>query len=248
MTRYPGQQCGNTFTEDNGLTIGNVPLIHRHDKPSSQAFHPTESSRTHDEPSMTTNVVGHFHGTATHQRNDLRSNGDIDLALSRCHRGSLKNVRSLLDLKTTIRFIVIIFGYFLGFAAAYSVYVPANRSSEALSSPKSDTYPVMVAQVAGSLMSPLLFGVVSVRESSTPLRQKVISFHCLLLALGVLLSVVSLLLYSLWPAGYRVNNVVTIASLMFAILGGWQSLEKDWKEAAETHQAATDIELGPLPS
>ncbi|KAI1765512.1 hypothetical protein GGR53DRAFT_489994 [Hypoxylon sp. FL1150] len=63
---------------------------------------------------------------------------------------------SLLDLKTAIRFIVMIFGYSLGFATAYSVYVPANRSSEALPSPNSDDYPIMIAQVAGSLMSPLL--------------------------------------------------------------------------------------------
>ncbi|XXG99304.1 hypothetical protein Hte_005641 [Hypoxylon texense] len=101
----------------------------------------------------------------------------------------------------------------------------------------------MVAQLAGSLLSPLLFGVVSITNTSTPFRQQVTSFYYLLLALGVLTSVVSLLLYSLWPAGYRVNNVVTIASLMFSILGGWQSLEKDWKEATETHQVANDIEL-----
>ncbi|KAI1775309.1 hypothetical protein F4818DRAFT_416242 [Hypoxylon cercidicola] len=228
----PNHEGENTIHEDDS----NDTSDSRHGRPSAPGLHPTEGS----------------HGPANHQINYHRHNLDIESApLS--HPSPrfwvrLNYVGSFLDLKTTIRFIVIVFNYFLGFVTAYSVYGTVNRSDEALPSPRSDTYPVMVAQVAGSLLSPLLFGVVSIKDTSTPLRQKWTSFYFFLLALGVLMSMVSLMLYSLWPAGYRVNNVVTIASLMFAILGGWQSLEKDWKEAAETHQVAGDIELAARQS
>lgn len=248
MTDYIDHESQNNLHEDDGLAIGNDAPGRRHGRPSAQGLRSTQMFHEPEEASVDTNAVGCFHGPTTHQEHGHRQNVDPDSNPSRRQRVPLKRMCSRLDWKTTIRFTVVGFSYSLGFATAYSVYVAANRSDEALPSLRSDIYPVMVAQVAGSLLSPLLFGVVSIRNGSIPLRQQMTSFYYILLALGVLMSVVSLLLYSLWPAGYRVNNVVTIASLMFAILGGWQSLEKDWKEAAETHQVAGDIELGDRQS
>ncbi|KAI0161749.1 hypothetical protein GGR52DRAFT_561018 [Hypoxylon sp. FL1284] len=150
--------------------------------------------------------------------------------------------------RTVIRFIVPPFIYGLGFATAYSVYVPASRPDDALPSRKSDTYPVMVAQLLGSLVSPLFFGLVSFQKRAIPIRQKITSFYHILLVLGVLMSILSLLLYSLWPAGYRVIDVIMIVGLVFSTLGSWQSLEEDWDEAMKKHLAAFDIEMAQRPT
>ncbi|KAI2469970.1 hypothetical protein F4781DRAFT_392437 [Annulohypoxylon bovei var. microspora] len=130
----------------------------------------------------------------------------------------------------------------MGVATTFSVRIAPERPEDALSSLGDDGFPIMIAQVAASMLSPLLFATVSSKEASTPLRQKISSFYYLLLVLGVLMSFVSLLLYSLWPSGYRVTNITIMASLMFAVLGSWQFLEKCWKEVKEGE--SEDIELG----
>ncbi|KAI1379352.1 hypothetical protein F4677DRAFT_442327 [Hypoxylon crocopeplum] len=153
-------------------------------------------------------------------------------------------MRSTLDTRIIVRFTVVLFSYLLGIATPLSASIAPARLDDSLPSVNDDGYPIIVAQVAASLLSPLLFSAVSTRERSTPLRQKVLSFYYLLLMIGVLMSFVSLLLYSFWPSGYRVTNVTIIASLMFAVLGSWQFLEKCWKEVPEMAQADEDIELG----
>ncbi|KAI0387554.1 hypothetical protein F5Y04DRAFT_240489 [Hypomontagnella monticulosa] len=154
------------------------------------------------------------------------------------------HVYSSLDIKITIRFIVVIFSHFMGIATAYSVGLAPSRAEDALSSTNDDGFPLMVAQVAASLLSPLLFAIISTRENSIPLRQKIISFYYILLVVGVFISFVSLLLYSLWPSGYRVTNATIMASLMFTVLGGWQFLEKCWDGVASALDTGEDIELG----
>ncbi|KAI1400797.1 hypothetical protein F4819DRAFT_460441 [Hypoxylon fuscum] len=173
-----------------------------------------------------------------------RPNTDDGPTLLDQGRVLLRRLYSSLDTKMTIRFTVIAFSYSLGLATMYSGYVAPDRPVGAVSSSRDDSYPIMVAQFAGSLLSPALFAIVSIRESSTTLWQKVTSLYYILLVAGVLMSLISLLLYSLWPTGYRVNNIIMIASLMFTVLGGWQSLEKDWKGAVETPQVRSDVELG----
>ncbi|KAI1089586.1 hypothetical protein F5B19DRAFT_495297 [Rostrohypoxylon terebratum] len=153
---------------------------------------------------------------------------------------SLSHLRSSMDTKATIRFTVVVFSHLMGVATTFSVDIAPGRPTEALSSLGDDGYPIMVAQVAASLLSPLLFSIVSTKDRSTPLWQKIVSFYYLLLVAGVVMSLVSLLLYSFWPAGYRVTNLTIMASLMFGVLGGWQFLEKCWKETSESE----DIELG----
>ncbi|KAI0888816.1 uncharacterized protein GGS22DRAFT_152418 [Annulohypoxylon maeteangense] len=130
----------------------------------------------------------------------------------------------------------------MGVATTISVDIAPNRPGDSLSSPGDDGYPIMVAQVAASMLSPLIFGIVSTKETSTPLRQKIVSFYYFLLVIGVIMSFISLLLYSLWPSGYRITNSTIMASLMFSVLGGWQFLEKSWKEAGQ--RSDEDIELG----
>ncbi|OTA97356.1 hypothetical protein M434DRAFT_392067 [Hypoxylon sp. CO27-5] len=151
---------------------------------------------------------------------------------------------SSLDIRATVRFIVAIFSYLMGIATTFSVSIAPERPDDALPSLTSDSYPTMVAQVVASLLSPLLFSLVSIRDHSTPIRQKLFSFYYFLLVVGVAMSLASLLLYSLWPTGYRATNVTTIWSLVFTVLGGWQFLEKSWEKAAEEQPANEDIELG----
>ncbi|XDG09643.1 hypothetical protein ABKA04_009258 [Annulohypoxylon sp. FPYF3050] len=152
----------------------------------------------------------------------------------------ISRLRSSLDTRATIRFTVVVFSHLMGVATTFSVNIAPGRPTDALSSLDDDGYPIMVAQVAASMLSPLLFSIVSTKDRSTPLREKVVSFYYLLLVAGVVMSLVSLLLYSFWPAGYRVTNLTIMVSLMFAVLGGWQFLEKGWKETSESE----DIELG----
>ncbi|OTA58459.1 hypothetical protein K449DRAFT_467431 [Hypoxylon sp. EC38] len=151
---------------------------------------------------------------------------------------------SSLDIRATVRFIVAIFSYLMGIATTFSVSIAPKRPDDALPSLTSDSYPTMVAQIIASLLSPLLFSIVSIRDHSTPIRQKIFSFYYFLLVVGVAMSLASLLLYSLWPTGYRATNVTTIWSLVFTVLGGWQFLEKSWEKAAEELSANEDIELG----
>ncbi|KAI1473809.1 hypothetical protein F4774DRAFT_402962 [Daldinia eschscholtzii] len=148
---------------------------------------------------------------------------------------------SMSDIRTIVRFIVVIFSHLMGVWTALSVSVMPGRSEDALPSTNDDSYPIMVAQVAASMLSPLLFTVVSTKEDPTPLRQKITSFYYVLLVVGVVMSLVSLLLYSLWPLGYRVTNLTIIASLMFGVLGSWQFLEKSWKKTSSVNE---EIELG----
>ncbi|KAI1142193.1 hypothetical protein F5Y05DRAFT_217220 [Hypoxylon sp. FL0543] len=150
----------------------------------------------------------------------------------------------LFDSRTAVRFVVAIFSYLMGIATTLSVNIAPQRPADALPSLNDDGYPIMIAQIIASLVSPLLFSIVSTRERFIPIRQKMFSFYYLLLVIGVLMSLASLLLYSLWPAGYRITNVAIIASLMFTVLGGWQFLEKCWKEATVALPANQDIELG----
>ncbi|OTB19806.1 hypothetical protein K445DRAFT_313578 [Daldinia sp. EC12] len=147
---------------------------------------------------------------------------------------------SISDVRVIVRFIVVIFSFLMGIWTTVSVSIMPRRSEDALPSLNDDSHPVMVAQVVASMLSPLLFTVVSTKEDPTPLRQRITSFYYVLLVFGVLMSFVSLLLYSLWPLGYRVTNLTIIASLMFGVLGSWQFLEKSWKTTSENE----DIELG----
>lgn len=159
-------------------------------------------------------------------------------------KSSWAHIHSLLDVKTAVRFVVVIFSYIMGIATAYSVGIAPGRPDNALPSIDDDGFPLMIAQVAASLLSPLIFTIISTSETSTPLRQRVISFYYGLLVVGVLMSFVSLLLYSLWPSGYRVTNATIMASLMFTVLGGWQFMEKCWNGVTETFGESEDIELG----
>ncbi|KAI1461490.1 hypothetical protein F4805DRAFT_414352 [Annulohypoxylon moriforme] len=183
----------------------------------------------------------------THQPHNSSIRGGISNLIARIYLRKaivppLMRLCSILDMRTTVRFIVVIFSHLMGVATTISVKIAPSRPGDALSSVDDDGYPIMVAQVAASMLSPLLFGIVSTRESSTPLRQKMTSFYYLLLVLGVLMSLMSLLLYSSWPSGYRVTNLTLMASLMFSVLGGWQFLEKCWRDAACSE--GEDIELG----
>ncbi|KAI1651416.1 uncharacterized protein F4817DRAFT_324468 [Daldinia loculata] len=148
---------------------------------------------------------------------------------------------SISDIRAIVRFVVVIFSHLMGIWTALSVSITPGRLDDALPSLNDDSYPIMVAQVAASMLSPLLFTVVSTKEDTATLRQKLTSFYYVLLVVGVLMSLVSLLLYSLWPSGYRVTNITIIASLMFGVLGSWQFLEKSWKKTLSTNE---DIELG----
>ncbi|KAI1386245.1 uncharacterized protein F4822DRAFT_431118 [Hypoxylon trugodes] len=154
------------------------------------------------------------------------------------------NLYSSLDGKMTIRFIVASFNYSLGIATGYSIYGAPTRANGVLPSPHDDTYAIMIAQISASLLSPLLFGFMSAKDRSVPFRQRVVSPYYLLLEFSVVLSLVSLFLYPLWPSGYRVTNAMTAVSLFFAIVGSWLSLEKGWKEATEMLQADEEIESG----
>lgn len=142
---------------------------------------------------------------------------------------SLVHIYSVLDMRLTVRLIVAIFCYLMGIATTFSALAP-SRPSDALPSVGDDGYSVMIAQVVASMLSPLLFSIVSTRETSIPLRQRIASFYYLLLVASVFMSIVSLLLYSLWPSEYRVINLTMMANLMLAVLGGWQYLEKCWKQ------------------
>ncbi|KAI1409331.1 hypothetical protein F5Y13DRAFT_203506 [Hypoxylon sp. FL1857] len=166
------------------------------------------------------------------------------IRLNQAIKFSWVRLSSSLDSRTAIRFAVAIFCYLMGITTTLSVSIAPNRPADALPSLVDDGYPIMVAQVIASLLSPLLFSIVSTKEHFIPIRQKILSFYYILLIVGVLMSFASLLLYSLWPAGYRVTNITIIGSLMFTVLGGWQFLEKCWKEAKETSSANDDIELG----
>ncbi|KAI0840806.1 hypothetical protein F5Y06DRAFT_230892 [Hypoxylon sp. FL0890] len=148
-----------------------------------------------------------------------------------------------LDGRTVVRFTVAMFSYLMGVATTFSVNIAPKRPADALPSLDDDGYPIMVVQVIASLVSPLLFGIVSAKERITPIRQKMSSFYYLLLVIGVLMSLASLLLYSLWPAGYRTTNVAILGSLMFTVLGGWLFLEKGWRGETEALSANDDIEL-----
>ncbi|KAI1083654.1 hypothetical protein F5B20DRAFT_577334 [Whalleya microplaca] len=151
---------------------------------------------------------------------------------------------SMMDTKMTVRFLVVIFNFFLGVAVIFSFKVAPARPDTALPSLDDDSYPIMVAQVAGSLLSPLLFSIVSVKGGLPPLRQRLGSCYFLLLVLGVLMSAVTLLLYVLCPSNYRFTNATMIASLEFTVLGSWQFLEKRWKKASEASVINDDIESG----
>ncbi|KAI0014224.1 hypothetical protein F4779DRAFT_632590 [Xylariaceae sp. FL0662B] len=152
-------------------------------------------------------------------------------------------LRSTSDKRMIVRFLVVIFNLLAGIAVIYSTKVAPARSDITLPSPEDDSYPIMVAQVAGSLLSPLLFAVVSAKDSSSPLRRKLMACYFLLLVLGVIMSVVTLLVYVLWPSRYRIANMTTIASLEFTVLGGWLFLEKCWKEANEAPSADDNVEM-----
>ncbi|KAI1450130.1 hypothetical protein F5Y02DRAFT_103544 [Annulohypoxylon stygium] len=91
-----------------------------------------------------------------------------------------------LDIRSTIRFVVVLFSYLMGVATVFSVKIAPDRPRGALSSIGDDGYPMMVAQVAASMLSPLLFGIVSTRETSVPLRQKIATVYYLLLVASVL--------------------------------------------------------------
>ncbi|KAI1798751.1 hypothetical protein F4811DRAFT_569257 [Daldinia bambusicola] len=152
------------------------------------------------------------------------------------------HIYSVSDRKTIVRFAVVIFSFLMGMWTTISVSIMPGRPEDALPSVNDDSYPIMLAQVAASMLSPLLFTVVSTKEGSTSVRRKIASFYYILLVVGVLMSLVSLLLYSLWPLGYRVTNITIIASLTFGILGSWQFLEGSWKATSSIDE---DVELGP---
>ncbi|KAI1470860.1 uncharacterized protein F4812DRAFT_419252 [Daldinia caldariorum] len=152
----------------------------------------------------------------------------------------LSHLCSMSDGRTIVRFAVVIFSFLMGIWTTLSVSIMPRRPEDALPSLNDDSHPIMVAQVAASMLSPLLFTVVSTKKDPTPVRRKITSFYYLLLALGVLMSLASLLFYSLWPSGYRVTNVTILASMMFGVLGGWQFLERSWKTTSSINE---DVEL-----
>ncbi|KAI0899588.1 hypothetical protein F4806DRAFT_258137 [Annulohypoxylon nitens] len=180
----------------------------------------------------TTNIQA-YHSTGTNEPPSLTMRWKLYLTLALHLYGTITSLlartSSALDMKSTIRFINVVFAYLMGIATTLSALAP-SRSSDALPSVGDDGYPVMIAQVVASMLSPLLFSIVSTKEISVPLRQKIASFYYLLLVASVFMSIVSLLLYSLWPLEYRVINLTMMANLMLAVLGGWQYLEKCWKQ------------------
>ncbi|KAI2624326.1 hypothetical protein GGR54DRAFT_570575 [Hypoxylon sp. NC1633] len=168
------------------------------------------SIREAEEVVAATNISADYHGSTIdrirlhHQSdtNDVRppSNNHWDYrtsALLRLPQSLGTRVYSLFDIKLTVRFVVVIFSHLLGIAATFSVTIAANRPGDALPSIDDDSFPITVVQVAASLLSPLLFGVISTRDTSTSVRQKIVSFYYLLFVVSVLLSFVSLLLYAI---------------------------------------------------
>lgn len=204
------------------------------------------STRESEVPPASSMMATNPHGLSIHSGTPDESPLPIQPWIVRTWQrisSSLVHIYSSMDLKILVRFTVVIFSYTMGIATTYSVSLAPRRADDALPSINDDGFPMMIAQVAASLLSPLLFTIISANDNSTPLRQKIISLYYILLVLGVLMSFVSLLLYSLWPSGYRITNATIMSSLMFTVLGGWQFLEKCWDGVAATLGASEEIEL-----
>ncbi|CAJ2514265.1 Uu.00g023840.m01.CDS01 [Anthostomella pinea] len=142
-----------------------------------------------------------------------------------------------------VRLLILILGHLLGVAITLSVAVTPARPLNALPSIGDDSSPIMFGQLAASFISPLLFTIISTAEAPASLRTRMLSFHFDLLVLGVLISMVSLILHVRWPGEYRAADITTIVSVMLTVLGGWQFLEKSWKEVDEKGRRTSDVEL-----